>query len=130
LTGLAEIRRTTDGRKTGPLFACAPWVLAAFCLVVFVGPLTSILSNAGRLDRQDLYIVLSFGVSDRFQEQLDLAGGREVGPVRPLFSQFVTVAPAGHARLMMAGYRLLPAGLLADICGVSGDVSLPMVRNS
>jgi hypothetical protein len=106
--------------------------------VVFVGPLTSILSNTGRLDRQDLYIVLSFGVSDRFQDQLDLAGGREVGPVRALFSQFVTVSPAGHARLMMAGharlmmagYRLLPAGLLADICGVSGDVSLPIVRNS
>lgn len=98
--------------------------------MVFVGPLTSILSNAGRLDRQDLYIVLSFGVSDRFQEQLDRAGGREVGPVRPLFSQFVTVSPAGHSRLMLAGYRLLPAGLLADICGVSGDVSLPVVRNS
>jgi hypothetical protein len=98
--------------------------------VALVGPLTSILSNAGRLDRQDLYIVLSFGVSDRFQDQLDQAGGREVGPVRSLFSQFVTVAPAGHARLMLAGYRLLPAGLLADICGVSGDVSLPMVRNS
>jgi hypothetical protein len=98
--------------------------------VALVGPFTSILSNEGRLDRQDLYIVLSFGASDRFQDQLYLAVGREVGPVRPLFSQFVTVAPAGHARLVMAGYRLLPAGILADICGVSGDVSLPMVRNS
>jgi hypothetical protein len=109
--------------------ACAPWVFISFCIVAVIGPLSVIHSHSGQLDRGDLYVVLSFSSSSSFQEDLDLAGGRVLGPVHAIFSRLITVPPDGHSQLNFAGYRLLPASILADICGISVDLWLQTVRS-
>jgi hypothetical protein len=124
-----ETSRGVYGATVRRFLTCAPWVLISFCIVAVIGPLSAIQSHSGQLDRGDLYVVLSFNSSSSVQEDLDLAGGRVLGPVHAIFSRLITVPPDGHSHLNLVGYRLLPASILADICGISVDLSLQTVRN-
>lgn len=124
-----ETSRGVYGATVRRFLTCAPWVLISFCIVAVIGPLSAIQSHSGQLDRGDLYVVLSFIPSSSVQEDLDLAGGRVLGPVHAIFSRLITVPPDGHSHLNLVGYRLLPASILADICGISVDLSLQTVRS-
>lgn len=94
-------------------------MLVVISFSVGVGPLVIIGSSLGDLDRNDIYLVISFEPVELLAVSFSSVGGRELGPSTSRFSSMVMLPPNEHANLKSAGYRILPASIFAGICGVS-----------
>ena len=74
------------------------------------------LENASKEDPADLYLV--FGSKGALSDLLDHPDVKEIGPYRPPFSRLVTTSSQLHTSLVDQDYFLLPASVLAELCGV------------
>ena len=93
--------------------------LLAFCplfLAVFAAPLAAISSQAGQRDRSNIYLMTAAQLKSAGASYPDI---REVGPQQPFLSRLVYVSPRAHERLVAENYWVIPAGLFAEICGIS-----------
>lgn len=87
-------------------------------LAAAAGPLTFVASHAGRPDAADLYLVLETPFAKNGPLEPSSFGAREVGPVNGLVARLIYAPVSAHVRLQAAGHVMLPAGLIAALCGI------------
>ena len=78
-------------------------------------------SQAGQADRADLYIIIDGGGSSLSPHRLKSFGASGVGPQRSRLARMIHAPPSSRGKLLQAGYIMLPAGILAEICGIATD---------
>lgn len=101
----------------------AAWLIGAMIFTLVIGPASFVMSQSGRADVSDIYIILDFGSAKTLTQQISAFGGTEIGPTRPPLSRMILAPAAVHARLRTAGHILIPAGALAFLCGIAESPS-------
>jgi hypothetical protein len=108
------------------MFGNLSWSFVTILFSLGVGPLAAIGPTVGNLDKNGIYLVISLEPIRPLFQSVSSVRGRELGPRSSRFSTMVMLPPSGHANLKSAGYRMLPASVLAGICGFSvNPKSLP-----
>lgn len=107
------------------MFKSAFWICSGVLLTLIVGPLTLVASQAGQADPSDLYFVLDTGGPSLSQKTLGSYGVADVGPLGGVLAKMVHAPPSSRDQLLQAGYVMLPAGQLAEICGLKTHTKTP-----
>ena len=77
------------------------------------------LTQSGKSDPQDIYILMSSPFKKDLPAAVIDAGGYRIDPQRTAFSQFVVLPKAGHAHAVASGHVLISASVLAALCGLN-----------
>ena len=99
------------------------WFVGMVCLTMIIGPVTLFASQVGQPDRADLYFIVDGGGSPQRAHTLASYGARDVGPMRGRLAKMIHAPPSSREQLLQAGYVMLPASTLAEVCGLSTDYS-------
>jgi|GEM_PF-5898558 len=93
------------------------WIIGAFVLALGAGPVASVSAKAGVPDPAGLYLLVDFGAGIDAPAGRTPHGVREFGLTRWPLGRLVVASPDQHRRLTRDGYLVLPASILAEICG-------------
>ena len=105
------------------------WLSLAAWLSVLAGPMAFFVSQIGDADPADIYIVVDGGGSSLSEQKLAAYGARGIGPLRGQFARMIHAPPTSRKRLLHAGFIIMPARALAELCGLVTD-STTHVRKS
>ncbi|SEN67193.1 hypothetical protein [Palleronia pelagia] len=94
------------------------WIIGAFVLALWAGPVASVSAKAGVPDPAGIYLVVGRGTGSDASAGLMSHGVRELGLSRAPFGRLVVASPDQHRLLNQNGYLVLPASFLAEICGL------------
>lgn len=103
------------------MFKTVIWFSFAAILTV-LSPLGLLASHAGQADSANLYIIVDGGGASLTPHRLTSYGARGVGPLRGRLAKMIHAPPASQKQLLQAGYIMVPASALAEICGISTDI--------
>lgn len=104
------------------------WFCVVLSLAISAGPITYVLSQAGRGDPNALYLILDMRGQSRGLERSIRLGARAVGPESGILASMIQATPDIRDRLTREGFIILPAGALAALCGYQPEQLKPPLR--
>ncbi len=95
-------------------------VLVPVVMASMAGPLALAANSVSERDHSDIYLLV--GTSAALARIEAMPGIREIGPYRAPFARMIQARPDIHVELVRSRYWVIPASVLAEICGLKPSV--------
>ena len=94
------------------------WISLALMLSASVSIVTAVLGSLGTRDEAQIYLVVDLGFDGQDDKFLAGLGVTEIGLKRAPVARMIFADEHSHMSLVESGYWLMPAGMIAALCGI------------